>query len=265
MPTPSKKTKTSFYIKSYLDFKRYKKYYKAYIKKKSSITGFKIYDKPLLISYPRSGTNWINYIISFLTEKPTPGYGTKKNQERYIIDRAHKGFSVIENYESVILSIRNYKECLIRNLQEEWFVFQDVNKFLINKTNIQPAYWYIKNIEAFHNFKKKKFLIYYEDLMISPKETISKLADFLNLSDSDRLNELIDNIDFHKTLSVEKYQVNKSHKSFTQGDVTKLEFHSQSLLSKKDRIIFDDYYQNNYPELFELYLKRYIENARSND
>ena len=65
---------------------------------KNVITGHGFYDKPLLVSYPRSGTNWIRYIIESLSGKPTPGQERVHTGTDYVMDTAHKGYPVIHRY-----------------------------------------------------------------------------------------------------------------------------------------------------------------------
>ncbi len=52
-----------------LSLKVYTKVTKSKRPSGSVITGFQFYNKPLLVSYSRSGTNWIRYIVEYLSRK----------------------------------------------------------------------------------------------------------------------------------------------------------------------------------------------------
>jgi hypothetical protein len=76
--------------------------------------GFSRFDLPLRVTYPRSGTNWIRFFLEICSNKPTPGDTRYHTGEDYLIDRAHCGYPIMNKYNKVILILRNYKECLIR-------------------------------------------------------------------------------------------------------------------------------------------------------
>jgi hypothetical protein len=66
--------------------------------KRNVITGHGDYDKLLFISYSRNGTNWIRYIIEYLSGKPTLGQERVHTGTDYVMDTAHKGYPVIHRY-----------------------------------------------------------------------------------------------------------------------------------------------------------------------
>ena len=222
--------------------------------------GHKLYDKPLLVAYSRSGTNWIRYIVEFLTKKPTPGYTRIIKGKNFALDHAHMGFAVMKNYDEVILIVRDYKECLLRHLTKHWKTSSAVKTFLEQESSKTPPSGYIRNIQEFDKFKGKKLLIYYEDLILNPQREINKLVKFLNLP-KNYLKELLNNLDYHKKQSVTLYM--KNQKSITKGSIDKLKYHSKKLLSTKEKIEFDAYYEKNYSILFKKYLQRYKENRNS--
>ncbi len=223
----------------------------------SVLEGFQLYTRPLLISYSRSGTNWVRYIIEYLSQQPTPGYVRSKSGVNFVIDRAHAGYKNIHNYNKVMLVIRNYKECLVRHDSIEFVnSFATISDYLESDRRLQQPRWYIENIKAFDDFEGKKMLLYYEDLLTDSVTCAKKIANFLGL-DNERLAGLIDNIDEHKKRSVELYK--NDHDSVTCGDVNKLDYHSKHGLSEEARQAFDQYYRENYPRLFTKYLARYQE------
>ncbi len=252
--------------KSYLDssfslldflYQRHFKKVKQPLNHGNIISGYQLYRRPLLISYSRSGTNWIRYIIEFLSRRPTPGNPRLVDGANYFIDRAHAGYLSIANYDKAILILRNYKECLVRHHGVNFVrSFSSVMDYLETSQRIQRPDWYIRNIEAFEQFQGKKMVLYYEDMLTSPELQIRRLATFLNLG-SRRLDALLENLQAHKQRSVLLYR--KQHDSVTVGDSGKLKYHSRQNMSLDECRAFDDYYRQKYPELFQAYLARYQE------
>lgn len=221
------------------------------------ITGFGFYQLPLLASYSRSGTNWTRYITETLSGLATPGPRRKVHSDKYILDRAHKAFEVMEKYPGIILVLRDYRECLIRHNLEYWqgLENQDVISFLETEEIDQPANWYIKNIEAFEKYPGKKLCLYYEDLMQNPAPGVRAISEFLGL-DKQKTEEFIDNVEEHQKASVNAYTKYGKTRSFT-GKSKSLDHHSKSNLTPEQILEFDEYYFTNYPELANKYLTRY--------
>jgi len=211
----------------------------------------------ILISYPRSGCNWIRYVTEFLSKKRTPGHfrliigGKAAAFNRVHAWRAADSF---KSYEKAILLIRNYKECLIRHHPEEFKKSESVKQFFASGC-IQPPIWYILNIKNFDLFKGKKLLIYYEDLIKDPKMELSKIIDFLELKvPHKRQKSFFGNLDYHKNKSMKLYSLNE--RSDTNGDLNKVIYHSKKLTDEQKED-FDDFLQNNYHALYSRYLRRY--------
>ena len=109
--------------------------------------GFALYHRPLLVSYPRSGTNWIRYIIESITSKPTPGQTRLHTGTDYYIDRAHQAYDVMHRYRKVLMVIRDYREAIIRHHTECWQATHNVCTFLDNESIKDPPQWYIRNLQ----------------------------------------------------------------------------------------------------------------------
>jgi hypothetical protein len=233
---------------------------KQMVRTKGVITGFERRDLPLLMTYSRSGTNWIRYVVELLTGRPTPGHQRLHGGEDYVIDRAHQGYRVASEYERIILVVRNYKESLIRHYIDEWKGDEarqgsvDVVGFLEDRSGSQPPMWFIENVRAYHEFSGDKLLLYYEDLMTQPEAELRKLIEFLDLP-RDGVEDLFENLDEHRQQSVGLYRQNQE--SYTEGSSEKLSYHSDTLLSDDEKRAFDAYYAERYPELYRLYLQRY--------
>jgi sulfotransferase family protein len=219
-------------------------------------TGLRKYELPLLITYPRSGTNWLRYIIEYVSDRPTPGAVRLINGDNYLIDRAHKGFEVIDNYKKVLLVIRDYRECLIRHNQAFWEKHNDVEELLSNQTIAQPASWYINNIIEFDKYSGEKILIYYEDLITYPEKEIKRIFEFLNI-ENEKLVYLLNNIDKIKKASIDSYTKNNLHSSITKGESNNLSYHANENLTEQQQNKFCQFYKNNYYKIYEKYLSRY--------
>ena len=92
--------------------------------------GFGLHDLPLLASYPRSGTNWIRYIVESISGLPTPGEHRLLSGTNYCIDRAHCAYPIISSYKKVVLVLRDYRECILRHHKESWINYTDVLSLL---------------------------------------------------------------------------------------------------------------------------------------
>lgn len=220
------------------------------------IDGFSNYHLPLLLSYSRSGTNWIRYFIEVTTSRPTPGQKRLLGGSNYYLDRAHAGYRNIHNYQKVLLIVRNYKECIVRhhgmNLIKSQY--SDVVNFLNDLSIEQPASWYMKNIMAFDEFSSEKLVIYYEDLIREPDKNLRLIGEFLDV-DNKEVNKFILNLSEHREKSINAYTSN-GHESITRGKASALTYHSGHLTNqeKKD---FDKFFRSMDAEVFYKYLSMY--------
>ncbi len=222
--------------------------------------GFKMYNKPLLITYSRSGTNWIRYFVETVSKKPTPGQKRVVEGNDYILDRAHAGFINAKKYKAIFLIVRNYRECLVRHHGlQKIRNFGSINEFLKAEKLSQPANWFIKNLEAFDAYKGEKLLIFYEDLILEPEKNLQEIGQFLGLSKSD-VKQFIDKIEEHKIQSINAY-TKFNRKSTTKGDYSQLGFHS-TMLTPTEIMEFDAFYKQRHPKLFNQYLSKYEFNTK---
>lgn len=149
--------------------------------------------KNVLISYPKSGSNWIRYTIEFLTQKPTQGTVKRlidghSDINNIVLRRTHKKIKVNDN-DCIIFLIRNPIELYLRksvtNNNFEWdelyglYDFFETNK---SKNNVR--------------------LLYYEDL-IKNFSVLSKLINnFYELDLVNNIDEFNDNIEYHRQNSL---------------------------------------------------------------
>jgi hypothetical protein len=222
--------------------------------RRNVVEGFHLFHLPLLASYSRSGTNLIRYAVEHISGRPTPGQKRLHKGPNLVFDRAHKAYPVMERYPCAILVLRDYRECLLRQHAGLWHKCPDVVSFLENETVAQPPGWYIRNLEAFDRFSGEKLLLYYEDLLLKPGESILSLSRFLGL-DPPRTGDFLRDIEKHYADATEAYTYS-GHVSETSRNKN-VRKHAQTWLDPEQRRAFDRYYRERYPELQARYLKRY--------
>lgn len=231
------------------------RYYRRMRQEGHQIYGYGRFDRPLLASYSRSGTNWLRYIIETISGQPTPGQVRVHYGVNFIIDRAHKAYPVMDRYPQVILLLRDYRECLIRHHQALWHKAHDAASFLRDESVFQRPNWYIRNVAAFDKFAGPKLLIYYEDLLSNPGPVIRELGEFLEFDPEIREN-FIANIDRYFQESVGAY-TKRGHKSVTTTGKRDFRHHAREHATLAQQKEFDSFYHQNYPQLYEKYLVRY--------
>ena len=159
-----------------------------------------------LWSAERSGNTWIRFIIEYLTGQPTQGCVQNykdvpicrnrfPNDEKplkhvdlkapYILTKSHKPFPLTET-SFLIISIRDYHEYISfpSYISEPRLAQGDEQYYLM----------YLDIIEAYHKFKGKKMLIYYEDLINHPSREILRIKDFLGTSQT-RYRDFVSRLD----------------------------------------------------------------------
>ena len=225
-------------------------------------------NKVFLLSYPRSGNTWTRYCLQFLTKRPTFSHYPRGSFSKWrewinfsqkakigvdyskdIIWKIHfrHYFELVGDYnpetDKLIMISRNYKECLIRHLGAK--IFAD------NFENNLDVLSYLDNFQLFDEWPEdNRVLIYYEDLIQHPKETLKKVLLFLgeNLS---YLNSFIENYNKHRNNSIGFYTSNIGP-SVTHGNT--ITYHGNKL-NKEKRIEIDQKIAKMAPAIWEKYLK----------
>jgi hypothetical protein len=208
--------------------------------------------KGIIVSYPRSGLNWLRYCIEASTGRRTPGRTKLVQNGEPIIYRTHhvlknddidscwcqfyneEGFPL---HDKVALLLRDYRESFLRVSKAREI---KLSVAMIQNGKVFNFRNYFENIRAFHEFPKEKILIRYEDL-ITDKSLIKKIMEFFNMSFN------MDNfdIDIYRKKSIEIYD--KQHKSYTKEDVSQVSYHQdrtdQDILDALDEFV-DKYYKD---------------------
>lgn len=214
-----------------------------------------------LLSYPRSGNTWLRYCIEVLTGERTIGYLNSnsfdkgimehnRNNKKPIIIKRHDTLDIENNEDNrLILIVRNYKEVLIRHNSNKKTIFDDYKDY----TSGEPIS-YIKLLKYYDEFKGKKIIIYYEDIINDLKNTLNLVINFLNVEIPEEIaQEFFQNLENHKNKSLSIYENSK-----TNGE--SLIYHSLKI-SKEERIKWDEFLIEKENQIYNKYLKRYEENT----
>lgn len=220
-------------------------------------------EKTFLLSFPRSGNTWTRYCVEYLTKRPTgeSPYLTPENIKNEHINgplgnffplgtnlskppliKCHNlGTFISKDYKLVTL-VRNYKECLLRH---SLYNLTDAKSYIRG---------YFSVLETYDNWPEdKKHLIYYEDLILSPKKILSKLLEFLE-EEKTNLPSFMLNYSEHKKNALSIYNELTEHGSLSSGD--DVLFHSK-VISEDQLIPLDKLCENHNKRLYNLYLSRY--------
>ena len=138
--------------------------------------------------------------------------------------------------------IRDYKEAVIRHAAASRKIenVDEINKCLEG---------YIHCLQSYDEFDGEKIIIYYEDLMISPKEEVAKLMSFLEIDEREMFDAFFKKYSQHKQKSIRGYKPG----SMTKGNpgkwhTNKASAKINSLINRKIKV---------HKDLYKRYLKRY--------
>jgi len=181
-----------------------------------------------IIGYPRSGNNWLRYLVEYFTKYETicePGNtpmrkplhllspsinSTNKTDDALWNTHGHE-YAVNKLLKKVkgkhILILRNYKECIPRHVNVAYPFkihdpnFKDTGKLTnldlifneANDGNSLDLIHYLSLLNDYHNYEGEKLLLYYEDLINKEtiKESLVKLINFLD-GDITLVDEFLD-------------------------------------------------------------------------
>jgi len=110
---------------------------------------------------------------------------------------------------------------------------------------------YIKILQYFDELEENKILVYYEDLILNPREPIIKVIDFLGV-DHTYVDEFFNNYDFHQAQGIKSYHGG----SFTKGSKGKLKTHQESIPPAMLREMTESI-KTRHGHIFDKYLTRY--------
>ena len=159
-----------------------------------------------IIGFPRSGNNWLRYIVEYFTKYETicePRNTPMRNPLHLLCSNInsinktgdgslwnthgheHAVNKLLKRVQGKhILILRNYKECIPRH-NNVTSKLTDLN-LIVNGIEAQhhsfSLTYYLSLLNDYHNYKGEKLLLYYEDLINKEtiKESLIKLINFLD-------------------------------------------------------------------------------------
>lgn len=205
--------------------------------------------KALLVSYPKSGSNWVRYCIEHFSGKRTPGSKRQLLVESgpAIIDRTHfldkrhrKSFVQARqdpnrglDFERRKVGVQRLysdvkKELRVRNIVSNRRVillvrspYESFSRTRLRQLDGMDGY--LSNIMIFDKCRQEKLLIYY-DKLIKNFDEMKKILEFLGISYD--LSEF--DIEHHRQKSFELYS-KAPDKPQTKNDLYDFTFHSRDL------------------------------------
>jgi hypothetical protein len=216
-------------------------------------------EKGIIVSYQRSGLNWVRYCIEALTGLRTPGrpkllrsgevgvYRThyvRKNKRPDSTACRFYGSDGRPLHSRVVLLLRDYRESFLR-VSKSRHQYQ-LSASAIRNDKVFNFRHYFENLRAFDEFTGDKILVRYDHLVSDFTEVV-RILDFLrmpyNLSGFD--------VEEHRAASLNIY--NSQHQSFTVEDLYNFEWHQ----CRADTEVLEelDYFvRRHYRELAVKYL-----------
>lgn len=228
--------------------------------------------RTFVLSFPRSGNTWLRYCLEFLTQRPSLAYYGLSCQPRqrtlgwsadFPVDhrrapiiKAHRAQEMVLHHNDVmrepnpdtdtlILILRNPKECFARHQHQSW------HSLLLNAAiglGYEPRS-YFDNINYFETWPSHmRLLVYYEDLIIDPRTTLTRILTFLK-EPTTHLDQFMNAYEEHvqKCLVVYGRNTSKRNDIFFHSKKTSHAYHMQ----------IDNWITAAYPHVWTQYLQRY--------
>ena len=214
-----------------------------------------------ILSYPRSGNHLVRFFIEILTETPTLGCIDNNKDLPLCLntypEKIHFDIKTLDNYEKDNLYRKHHN--IPRNSSELIFIVRNPKEVLLRHLNYKYRLegWdgynnYFNLINYYNNFKKKKILFYYEDIIINKVKFIKDLYDYLGIDNKFKLKYVIDNID-------NLFELSKQGTGRDWGGVNSNNIHFYyDKIDEDNKIKFDNYLEykissNKYDIIKEKY------------
>jgi hypothetical protein len=218
-------------------------------------------DVPIVLSYQRSGLNWLRHCVERVSGRRTPGnYPHIYERGKAVFHRAHSANNVDEDpfseempffdrkggrprYSKMLLLVRNYKELYVRQAKKNLTLMAD----------------YVNNLLVYDAFEGEKMISYYEDVVLDFWNAMPRALEFLNVTNG------LEGFDYEKeraeslTWYHKKYRTNPD--AFVVNDVLR---HSRKLDAETRRTL-DAHFRRELPGAFDKYLTRYEEGNDGQD
>ncbi len=226
-------------------------------------------ERVLLLSYPRSGNTWLRYCLEFLTQRPSLSrmglsYFTQQPlgfTTEFKLDLLKTPIEKIHCHREIVGSVTDTDKLIfiLRN-PKETFARQGLKGLSRRMSKLAgkgyPIEVYFENFEIYETWNhQKRLLVYYEDLLLNPRQTLANILDFLQ-EPCDRLDLFMRDYEQHQAASSSLYKDSRP----TINDVL---YHSKKI-SPEDRCAVDSWISCHYPAYWSQYLKdRYAEDSSS--
>jgi hypothetical protein len=218
-----------------------------------------------MLSLPRCGSNWIRYWFEYFSNENTSERNILVEKNHWGELRTDKTFATLykrheltkeeiklREIEKIVLVLRDYKECFVRHCIGRNF-----------ESRVKRLNQYVDNLYTYDSFMGDKIIMYYEDFVLNPKESMQRFLNFLNIK-----NEWGDiDIEHHKNVSLNLYESGglnstgiqtRGSPSITKG-CTNFQFHQKSLHTNTKHEL-DNWFTQNHGIVLNKYLKRYYQN-----
>ena len=163
-----------------------------------------------LLSYPRSGSSWVRYIVEYLSGRKTMGCGPNAEDiPLYMNNLKHNPLHHVNAALAPILYKSNGERTLDFSKCDK-LVLITMNpaaailrhRGRLNQADIED---YINILKSYDKFKSdNKHLIIYEDLIAEPRKIVSDLVEFLGI-DKQKVDEFFENYHYHRKAGLTLY------------------------------------------------------------
>jgi hypothetical protein len=231
-------------------------------------------DKVLLVSFPKSGSNWVRYCVEHFSGRRTPGkarrnvlvsagptvfdrmhFVDKRHRNLFMRARARRGLEDYEHEDKTGLHgwLSTWrKERRVRAVERRRLLLllrSHYESFGRNRLSApEEMTGYLGNIQVFEACRRDKLLIYYHDL-VSDLATIGRILDFLEIPHDFTGFD----VEQHRRRSLELYARGPDQPE-SRDALLDFAYHSRGL-SAETRQALKAYCQSYLgPELYERYL-----------
>jgi hypothetical protein len=178
--------------------------------------------RSVMLAYPRSGSTWLRYCIEHCTGRPCPDLGGAAGHvfdvhggtddhitnDEPITSKVHRMNEIEDGYNvsvKLVLVVRSPFEVIPSfTCSDDGVVGDDVREYCAKMPSGKFGWytgWYFENIIEAGRISEKApvHIVYYEDLMEEPAETLGALVEFLGYPGSEK--SFMERYDEHRATS----------------------------------------------------------------
>lgn len=225
----------------------------------------------LLLTYPRSGTNWTIGVVQALLKRPVrfidqpylkehPGVNRLKielDETLPTLYRSHYVDKIVKQIDQshfrLLFTLRNYKECIVKELQLS--ADQLLEGFRKRDRKVEMYFDNLRFFESQWHNPKTRHLIVYEEMIKDPKTAVTNLLAFLGENSAGVPAFFEGYEEWNKKMLTSYHEQHADRGPPSNNDPR---FHSKNFPKEVLREI-DALVEARWPDLWETYLKRYKE------